>query len=148
MANGCLAYRSSTAGNFPLSSASFATPIPWDTEAYDDDSWHDPSDPSKFVVPVGVTRVRVVWNFAVGDLDDNTVINANIALNGNTAWQYRGCETLIKLAEAAQQPRASIVIGGAPVSSGDVIQCFASAAGDSSFYMDRVRSSFFIEDAS
>lgn len=66
------------------------TPVAWDTVDYDTDGFYSAGSPSKFVIPAGVSRVRVFATVRAGYSETTGTIILAIAKNGSANYYGAG----------------------------------------------------------
>lgn len=116
------------------------TAIPFDSEAFDDGSWHDNStNNTRLTVPSGVTRVIVSANITVTDTTGETVSYAEIRKNGSAtfiAGQNHRCGT-------TQTDRLlSLTTGVIGVTAGDYFELFYLETVDNSITIVKTSTNF------
>ncbi len=121
-----------------------ATAITWDTETYDYGGWHDTgSNTSRMTVPTGVTRVRLLGQIRLENVNANNWAAAFVKKNGSAAFDGPP-EQLI--GNASSSVFVQIVSPVLEVTAGDYFELFGQVQSDTSVDIKAQTSWFAIEE--
>lgn len=112
--------------------------VPFDSETYDTDGWHDnATNNSRLTVPSGVTKVNVWATIRVTSGTAGDLLQANLAQNGTTL--YTADRPLFDSAGIAV---SNIFFGGVPCVAGDYFELQITISSDTSVTVVAARTFF------